>query len=242
MTDVAALIVTVQLPVPEQPPPLQPANVDPAAGEAVSVTAVPLVNDAEHVVPHEMPAGLLVIVPVPVPARETVSVELAPTPVPDTSRESVSPSAVKVTLALASAVLVGVKRTVTVWVPVPTRVNGLPETMLNGGETEAVPVTVPARVPCTVNVCVAELPIVTLPKPTLVVGVTAKSTCATALADGEHALSIPPVSTAVIDTLYWVPLVRPVSRNVTCWLGGGDEVDVATCKKVDPGHGDPEVL
>jgi hypothetical protein len=114
VTDVAALIVTVQLPVPEQPPPLQPANVDPAAGVALSVTAAPLVNDAEHVVPHEMPAGLLVTVPVPVPAGETVSVELVPTPVPVTRRESVSPSAVKVTLALACAALVGVKRTVTV--------------------------------------------------------------------------------------------------------------------------------
>jgi hypothetical protein len=228
VTDVAALIVTVQLPVPEQPPPLQPVKVDPAAGVAVSVTAAPLVNDAEQVVPHEMPAGLLVTVPVPVPARETVSVEVVPTPVPDTSRESVSPSAANVTFALACAAVVGVKRTVTVWVPVPTKVNGLPETILNGAETEAVPVTVPARTPCTVKVCVAELPIVTLPKLTLVVGVTAKSTCATALAAGEHALSTPPVSTAVTDTLYRVPVVRPVSRNPTCWLGGGDEVDVAT--------------
>ena len=228
VTDVAALIVTVQLPVPEQPPPLQPVNVDPAAGVALNATAAPLVNDAEHVIPHEIPAGLLVTVPVPVPAGDTLSVELVPTPVPVTSRETVSPSAVKVTLALACAALVGVKRTVTVWVPVPTRVNGLPETMLNGAEAEAVPVTVPARAPCNVKVCVAELPIVTLPKLTLVVGVTAKSTCATALAAGEHALSIPPVSTAVTDTLYRVPVVRPVSRNPTCWLGGGAEVDVAT--------------
>jgi hypothetical protein len=114
VTEVAALIVTVQVPVPEQPPPLQPVNVEPAEGVAVSVTEVPLVNDAEHVVPHAMPAGLLVIVPVPVPAGETVRVELVPTPLPDTSRESVSPSALKVTLALACAVLVGVKRTVTV--------------------------------------------------------------------------------------------------------------------------------
>ena len=45
MTVCAALIVTVQVPVPEQPPPLQPVNVEPAAGAAVSVTAVPLAND-----------------------------------------------------------------------------------------------------------------------------------------------------------------------------------------------------
>ena len=42
VTVVAADIVTVQEPVPEQPPPLQPLKVEPAAGVAVSVTAVPL--------------------------------------------------------------------------------------------------------------------------------------------------------------------------------------------------------
>ena len=42
VTERAALIVTVHGLVPEQPPPLQPANVDPPAAVAVSVTAVPL--------------------------------------------------------------------------------------------------------------------------------------------------------------------------------------------------------
>ena len=42
VTVVAADIVTVHAPVPEQPPPLQPVNVEPAAGVAVSITAVPL--------------------------------------------------------------------------------------------------------------------------------------------------------------------------------------------------------
>jgi len=37
----AALIVTTQLPVPEQPEPDQPEKRDPAAGAAVSVTTVP---------------------------------------------------------------------------------------------------------------------------------------------------------------------------------------------------------
>jgi hypothetical protein len=41
VTDCAALIVTTQLPVPEHAP-LQPANVDPADGEAVNVTDVPV--------------------------------------------------------------------------------------------------------------------------------------------------------------------------------------------------------
>jgi len=42
VTDVAAFMVTEHVPVPEHPPPLQPANVEPPAGAAVSVTDVPL--------------------------------------------------------------------------------------------------------------------------------------------------------------------------------------------------------
>jgi hypothetical protein len=73
VTDVAAFIVTVQVPVPEQPPPVQPVNVAPAEGVAVSVTALPLLNVAEHVAPQLMPAGALVTVPEPAPERLTVS-------------------------------------------------------------------------------------------------------------------------------------------------------------------------
>ena len=76
LTDCAALIVTVQVLVPEHPPPLQPVKVEPAAGTAVSVTPVPLTNDAEHVAPHAMPAGALVIVPLPAPLLLTVSEKL----------------------------------------------------------------------------------------------------------------------------------------------------------------------
>ena len=76
VTVVAALSVTVQVPVPEQPPPLQPVKVEPAAGAAVKVTAVPLANVAEHVAPQEMPAGLLVTVSDPVPDLLTVSVNV----------------------------------------------------------------------------------------------------------------------------------------------------------------------
>jgi len=144
----AALIVTVQEPVPVQPPPLQPVNVEPAAAVAVSVTDEPLVNEAEHVAPQEMPAGALVTVPLPAPALDTVSV-MPPvdTPVPVTRRDTVSPSPVKLTLVLAATALVGANCTVTVAVaPDPTSVNGLPETMLKGAATEAVPVMVPLRV------------------------------------------------------------------------------------------------
>ena len=41
VTDVAAFIVTVQVPVPEHPPPDQPVKVYPLFGEAVKVTDVP---------------------------------------------------------------------------------------------------------------------------------------------------------------------------------------------------------
>jgi len=148
VTEVAAFMVTVQEPVPVQPPPLQPVNADPAAAAAVRVTDVPLVNEAEQVAPHEMPAGALITVPLPAPALDTVKVvPPVDTPVPVTSRDTVSPSAVKLTLVLAAAVLVGANRTVTVAVaPDPTRVKGLPETMLNGAPTEAAPVIVPLRV------------------------------------------------------------------------------------------------
>src|SRR5206468_3525502 len=74
VTAVAPLSVTVHGPVPEQPPPLQPVKAKPAAGVAVSITTVPLVNEAEHVAPHEIPAGALVTVPLPAPLRFTVSV------------------------------------------------------------------------------------------------------------------------------------------------------------------------
>src|SRR5437879_5838642 len=76
VTVVAALRVTVQAPGPEEPPPLQPLKVEPAAGAAVSVTAVPLAKLAAQVAPQVMPAGLLVTVPAPVPALETVSVKV----------------------------------------------------------------------------------------------------------------------------------------------------------------------
>src|SRR6266403_296346 len=76
VTEVAALMGAVQVPVPVQPPPLQPVKVEPAAGVAVSVTAVPLVNEKAQVAPQEMPAGALVTVPLPAPVLLTVSAKL----------------------------------------------------------------------------------------------------------------------------------------------------------------------
>jgi hypothetical protein len=53
--------------VPEQPPPDQPANADPAAGDSVRVTTVPSSNACEHVAPQSIPDGLLVTEPEPDP-------------------------------------------------------------------------------------------------------------------------------------------------------------------------------
>ena len=144
VTVVAAETVTTHDPVPVQPPPLQPVKAEFALGVAVIVTAVPLVKLAVQLAPQLIPAGLLVTVPVPVPAVVIVRTKA---PLPVTSRAMVSPSAVKLTFAIAVAPVVGVKRTVTAWLArVPTRLNGLPEKMLNGAGVDTVPETVPPTV------------------------------------------------------------------------------------------------
>jgi len=79
-------------------------------------------------------------------------------------------------------------------------VKGLPESMLKGAGTEAVPVMVPVPVLRTVKVRVAELPMATMPKLTGPEGVTAESPSATALATAEHSLSFPSLSTVVTET------------------------------------------
>jgi len=58
------LIVTTPL---VQPVPLQPANVEPAAGVGIKVTAVPLLYDHEQLAGQLIPEGLLLTVPLPVP-------------------------------------------------------------------------------------------------------------------------------------------------------------------------------
>jgi hypothetical protein len=67
------LLVIVTLPAAVQLPD-QPPNVDPEAGAAVKVTAVPLLRIVVQVLPQLIVPGLLVTVPLPVPARVTVSV------------------------------------------------------------------------------------------------------------------------------------------------------------------------
>ncbi len=57
----------------EQPVPDQPAKIEPEAGVALRVMAVPLLRVAEQALPQLIPAGLLVTVPLPVPVSATVS-------------------------------------------------------------------------------------------------------------------------------------------------------------------------
>jgi hypothetical protein len=61
----------LHVPVPVQAP-LQPANVEPVVGVAVSVTEVPELSVAEHVLPQLMAPPETV--PVPVPAFVMVNV------------------------------------------------------------------------------------------------------------------------------------------------------------------------
>lgn len=66
VTDLAASIVTEQVPVPEQAP-LHPAKRELADGVAVNVTEAPALKEAEQAAPQLIPAGEEVTVPVPVP-------------------------------------------------------------------------------------------------------------------------------------------------------------------------------
>lgn len=69
----AEFIVSVHVPVPVQPKFVQPPNVEPALGVAVSVTTVPIGKLAVHGpgIAQESPVGTLLIVPLPVPAPLT---------------------------------------------------------------------------------------------------------------------------------------------------------------------------
>ena len=73
MTARFASVVTMQAPVPEQLPD-QPVKTEPAAAVAVSVTEVPNANACAQLVPHAIPAGMLVTVPAPEPLLATVTV------------------------------------------------------------------------------------------------------------------------------------------------------------------------
>src|SRR5688572_13440058 len=67
-TVLSAFIVTTQLVVPVRHPPPQPTKYESECGVAVTVTALPGGNSAEHVPGQSTPAGAVRIVPVPDPA------------------------------------------------------------------------------------------------------------------------------------------------------------------------------
>jgi len=67
-------IVTVQVPVPVHPPPLQPVKVEPLSAVADKVTAVSGLNCALQVEPQLIPAGELITVPLPAPDLLTMRV------------------------------------------------------------------------------------------------------------------------------------------------------------------------
>jgi hypothetical protein len=74
-TVVSAVIVTVHVPVPEHPPPLQPVKIEFDAAVAVSVTVEPSGRGVDvQVAPQLMPPTLLVTVPVPPPLFVTVRI------------------------------------------------------------------------------------------------------------------------------------------------------------------------
>ena len=73
VTFCAALMATVQVPVPVQAP-LQPVKVEPDAAAAVRVTLVPLLKFVLHVLPQLTPLGEELTVPVPVPPLVIVNV------------------------------------------------------------------------------------------------------------------------------------------------------------------------
>jgi hypothetical protein len=196
VTAVAAFTVTVQPAVPAQAPP-QPTNVEPAAGVAVSVNGVPGVTVSVQSLPQLMPAGVLDTVPAPVPLRVTVRATGADVAVPLTARETVSPPAMTFTLVANVLTAVGAKRMVTTWLAPAASDQEPPDTTLNGALTLTVPDRLAWPTFCTVNVRVAVVPTVMLPKLVAAVGVTVKSTWATPLVDAEHPLSLPTVSTAV---------------------------------------------
>ena len=72
VTVLDAFIVTVHVPVPKQPAPDLPVNVDPTTADAARVTMSPLTNVSTQSKPQLMPAGVLVTEPSPVPALLTV--------------------------------------------------------------------------------------------------------------------------------------------------------------------------
>jgi len=76
VTDWAAVTDVVHVPTPEHVPALHPLKFDPVEAVAVSVSDVPLANEAEQVAPQLIPLTDEVTVPAPVPAFVTETVNI----------------------------------------------------------------------------------------------------------------------------------------------------------------------
>lgn len=192
-TVVSLLTVSVQVPVPLQPPPLHPENVEPLADTAVRATDVPAVTVSAHVLPHWIPAGELETEPEPV--LVTVSVAVAAgvdVVVPVTVREIVSPLAPMFTLLPKLPAVAESRRTTTVWLLPGASENEPPDTMLNGVPTLADPVRVAVVAFWTVKDRSTAVPTGTVPKSTAVDGLTVMSAWASPLTGWVHWLSRPP--------------------------------------------------
>src|SRR5438105_1931826 len=139
MTARAALIVTLQVPVPVQLP-LQPVKVAPAAGAGVRVTTVPVVRAVEQVAPQEIPADELVTVPLPAPDLDTVRAEDDDdcTPAADTDVAAVKVTTVPVVKAVEHVAPQEIPAGLLVTVPLPAPAL---ETVRAGPVVPPVPVT-----------------------------------------------------------------------------------------------------
>ena len=112
VTEVLAFRVTVQVPVPVQPPPLQPLKVETESVAAVKSNEILPASFSEQSEPQLMPGP--VTIPSPEPAFATLRAkEEAETPVPVTALVAPAPP-VKLRFPAKLPAEVGLKRTVTV--------------------------------------------------------------------------------------------------------------------------------
>ena len=136
------------------------------------------------------------------PMEETVTEEMigevvSAVAVPVTERDAVPALELKEAVLAKLPAAVGLKRATAVWLAPAPRLNEPPEMTLKGAALDAVPVRVPPPVLVTVKERSADPPTVTVPKSTLVEGVTDRvgvvavgSTPVTALAVAARRASI----------------------------------------------------
>lgn len=143
-------MVTLHDPVPLHGPD-QPLNPEPIAGEAVSVTTVPSLKLAAHIVGQLIPKGLLLTLPAPLPVTERVNgytgtnvavivcaavIVIAHVPVPE-QEEDVQPAKAEPVAGTAVKVML---------VPLEKFAEQVAPQLIPAGELVTVPEPVPAGV------------------------------------------------------------------------------------------------